>query len=327
MTLTKIALCAFALVITPLSAAYAQACTPAALAEKPGALRASKFPGSSRGVSAADLGRARATLGKVHQMVAASYDPVGVVGEYSFMFISKEAADAFGYTLFLLRYNCDASTADPSDFYIGTDTPTSVKINANLINAFDLFAGEPNDNTFRGYMLMRNLPRKVDGFYYLGDNPGGNARDTNKAHTWLVTYGDELPFSVLTRKEYLLITKARLEKAIGESGGSTSFYGQYLDRVNQQLGRSDAELGLPAIVNATDEERFTGFLNEGQGAAARVAVKHNPAYYKRGLPKSAPQFFTVVYAYPEGEKVYVDNIEALKKAVDLNALRGMLGKP
>ena len=302
-------------------------CTEAALAQKPGALRASKLRGSTPGLTPADVARARASLTKIHQTIAASYKPVGVVGDYSYHFSGGTTAATFGYSLYLLKYNCDPSGTDRSKFYVGTDTPTVVRIDANVINPLNFSAGDTSDNTFRGYMFTRALPRKVDGFYYLGDNPAGSAPRNQKEYTWLVTYDDQLPFTTLTRKEYLLLTKARLEKSIRDNGNSSGFYNQYLNRINEYLGRSEADLNRVAIINRGDEEMFTGFLEEG-ARGAYYAIKHNPAYYRKGLPKSAAQFYTVVYSVWEGDAipVYPDNIAAVKKTLDLNLLKGMLGR-
>ena len=302
-------------------------CTQAGLAQKPGLLRASKLSGSTGGLVPADVARARATLTRIHQSIAAGYRPSGVVGDYSYHFSGGTTAGTFGYSLYLLKYNCDATASDPSKFYIGTDTPTVVRIDANVINSFGLYGNDISDNTFRGYLFMRDLPKKVDGFYYLGDNPAGNAQRNQKEYTWLVTYDDQLPFTTLTRKEYLLLTKERLEKSIRENGNSGGFYDQYLNRVNEHLRKSEADLSRPAIINRSDEERFTGFLEEG-ARNAYYAIRHNPAYYRKGAPKSVAHFFTVVYSVYEGDPipVYLNNIEAVKKALDLNFLKGMLGK-
>ena len=122
------------------------------------------------------------------------------------------------------------------------------------------------------------------------------------------------------------MTKSRLQKSIAEIGNSSGFYNEFVNRVNEYLKRPDQELSVPAIINRGDEERFTGFLNEGDRGAF-FAIKHNPAYYKKGSPKSAPQFFAVVYDVWEGDAVpvYVDNMNAIKKAVSFPALRDLLG--
>ena len=300
-------------------------CTEQGLAQKPGLFRASKLAGSTTGLTLADVARARATLTKIHQTIAAGYKPVGVVGDYSYHFNGGATAGTFGYSLYLLKYNCDPTGTDRSKFYVGTDTPTVVRIDANIINPLNLFGTDSTDNTFRGYMFMRTLPKKVDGFYYLGDNPAGNARQNQKEYTWLVTYDDQLPFTTLTRKEFLLLTKERLEKTKTENGSSGGFYDQYINRVNEYLRKSEAELSRPAIINRVDEERFTGFLQEG-APGAYYAIRHNTAYYRKGAAKSVPQFFTVVYSVYEADVVYADNIAAAKKSLDLNFLKGLLGK-
>lgn len=300
-------------------------CTQSALAQKPGLIRESKLRGSTYGLTPAEVARARATLTKIHQTIAAGYKPVGLVGDYSYHFSGGTTASTFGYSMYMLKYNCDPSSGDRSKFYIGTDTPTVVRIDANVINPLNFSATDYNDNTFRGYFFIRKLPQKVDGFYYLGDNPAGNAPQNQKEYTWLITYDDQLPFTTLTRKEYLLITKARLEKTKSENASTSKFYDQYLDRVNQALKKNEVELSRPAIVNRTEEELFTGFLEEG-ARGAYYAIRHNPAYYRKGAAKTTPQFFTIVYSVYEADPVYPLNINAVKRTLDLNLLKGMLGK-
>lgn len=334
MNILKYAVSLSFLSVSLIFAAPAQECTSAALAQKPGAFRASKLSGSTTGVSAADLAREKSLLTNIHKIIAAGYSPIGIIADYSFHFdggydpkFQNKAADTFGYSLYLLKYNCDKSSADKSKFYIGTDTPTVVRIDANIINNFGLSASNIADNTFRGYLLMRNMPKKINGFYFLGDEFSGNSQTKQKEYTWLITYDDTFPFSYLSRREYLLLSKERLEKTIKDDSNANGFYNQYLNRINEYLKKSEAELNQPAIVNRSDEERFTGFVEEGS-SNSHFAVKHNPAYYKKGLPKSAPQFFTVVYSVWEGDEsaVYTDNISVIKKAVDFNALKNMLGK-
>ena len=309
--------------------ANAQApCTPDLLAQKPGSLRASRLSGSTPGMTAADVAKARSTLTRIHQTIAAGYRPIGVVGDYSFRFSGGTTGGTFGYSMYLLKYNCDKASPDPSKFYIGTDTPTVVRIDANAIHAINLLGSDTSDNTFRGHLFMATMPKKLaEGIYYLGDNPAAGFKEKQKEYTWLITYDDQLPFTVLTRKEYLLLTKQRLEKSIRENGNSSGYYTPFVGRVDEYLRKSDAELSRPAIVNRTEEERFTGFIEES-ARGAMYAIKHNPAYYHKALPKSAAQFFTVTYSVFEGDPVpvYPANIFAIKNALDLNVLRSMLGR-
>ena len=316
------------------STATAQDCTQSALALKPGSFKASKLAGSTSGIMSANLVREKAALANVHKMIASSYTPTGVVAFYSTYFDggnpqpgSVKIADSFGYTMYLLRYNCDKNSADKSKFYFGTDSPTVLRINANAVNTFRLSATDISDNTSRGYLLMKNRPQKIKGFYFLGDEFSGEPRTKQRSYTWLITYDDSLPFSYVSRREYLLLSKARLQKTIREDENNSEFYTEFADRIEQYLKKPDAELNLPAIVSAGDEERFTGFREEGS-RGAYFCVKHNPSYYKKGLSQSSAQFFTVVFDVWEGDDVpvYVDNMNAIKKALDFDVLRSILGK-
>lgn len=320
--------------LVPLST-LAQDCTEAALAQKAGSFKAGGAWGASKkNVAQADLGRETATLTTIHRMITSGYSPVGVVGSYSYNFDGgidpsgkNKAADTFGYTMYLLKYVCDKNSPDKSKFYVNVATPTNLTIDANSINQYRLFASDISDNTFRGYLLMKNRPQKVNGFYFLGDQFSGDSQSKQKYYTWLITYDDSLPFSYVSRKEYLQLSRTRLQKTIQENGNETGFYNEYVKRIDDALKRPDPELSLPSIVLRNDEERFTGFVDEGT-AGSTFLIKHNPAYYRKGLPKSAAQFFTVTFTVLEGDQipVYVDNMNAIRKIVDFGALRNMLGK-
>ncbi|CAN5456249.1 hypothetical protein BH10ACI3_BH10ACI3_21870 [soil metagenome] len=314
--------------------ALAQDCTQAALAQKPGVLTASNLSGSTPGVKPSDLLREKAVLMSVHKMVAAAYDPKGVEGNYSFHFrgitgapSQDKIADTFGYSIYLLKYICDKENSDRSAFRVRTDSPTVLRIDANTVGRLSIYASDISDNTFRGYLLMKNRPKDLGGFYFLGDEVTGDSRKKQKEYTWLITYDNTLPFSYLSQKEYLLLTKARLQKSIVENGNTNGFYDEYVNRVNEYLKKPESELSVPAIIDRASEEKFTGFLLEGS-QGSYFAIKHNPAYYRRGLPKSVPQYFTVVFSVWEGDEVpvFVDNMDSIKKAVDFRALRNLLGK-
>ncbi|MEO6355518.1 MAG: hypothetical protein ABIU77_18590, partial [Ferruginibacter sp.] len=80
-----------------------------------------------------------------------------------------------------------------------------------------------------------------------------------------------------------------------------------------------------AICMWNDEEKFTGFVNEGTKGSF-FAVKPNSNYYDKKLSRSAPQFFSVVYRISHGDPVFEYNITAIQKAINFSTLRNMLGK-
>jgi len=144
-------------------------------------------------------------------------------------------------------------------------------------------------------------------------------------YRWLITYNDTLPFSYLSRKEYLHIQQKRLEKSIKESPGEKEYFQKIIDNISEYLSKSDSELSQPAICMWNDEERFNGFVEEGTKGSF-IAVKPNLEYYSKKLPKSSPQFFTVVYTLTQNDPVFEENIAAIKEVVDFAKLKNMLGK-
>jgi hypothetical protein len=207
-------------------------------------------------------------------------------------------------------------------------TPTTVNITANVIYSLNnLYAANLPADDFRGYLKLKQQPEKKDGYYFMGEEVVGDGQLANKIkeYRWLITYADTLPFSYVSRKEYLLIQKKRLEKTIQDSPGDKVYLTTFLNNIAGYLTKPEPELARPAICMWNEEERFEKFVDEGT-AGSFIAVKPNPAYYRKNLPKSSPQFFTVVYKIAHGDPVFEENIANIKKAIDFIKLKNMLGK-
>ncbi|MCY7346183.1 MAG: hypothetical protein LH614_08155 [Pyrinomonadaceae bacterium] len=313
--------------------AEAQICSETMLAAKSGVWKASPLKDSTTNVSPADLTREKSVLANVHKTVAANYTPTGLEALYSNSFGGANpssgknwAADYYVYSVYLFAFLCDPASADKSKSYTAVATATTLNIHVNWIPQLDtLYAAELADDDLRGYLKMKRMPQKKNGFYYFGEDFQGDPRDNIKVQTWLITHDDQLPFKYVSRREYLLLTKKRLEKTISEDSTGKGFYDQYLNRINSSLNESEAELSKPAICRWNDEERFAGFVEEDTKGSF-IAVKPNPAYYRKNLQKSVPQFFTVAFKVAGSQKIYTNNMESLQKAFDFNALRNMLGK-
>ncbi|MEO8406007.1 MAG: hypothetical protein ABI480_15475 [Chitinophagaceae bacterium] len=320
------------LLLLTIKAGVSQDCTKELLRQKPGTWKASS-QGFIQNVSAADLVKEKAVIAGIHKMVSTGYHPTGCQVSYSTVYgkhlpAGKNwIADPYYYAMFVLRYLCDPASGDKTKSYVDYSTPTTVNITANVINWFNLYAAGLPDDDFRGYLKLRKKPEKKDGYYYLGEEVMGDADDGKKIkeYHWLITYSDTLPFSYMTRKEYLLIQKKRLEKNIMDSPSEKSYNEKFISNINEYLKKSDKELNQPAISRWNDEERFEGFVEEGSSNSF-IAIKYNPDYYHKKLARSVPQFFTVVYKISHGDPVFEENIEAIKKAVDFAALKSRLGK-
>lgn len=303
------------------------------LAQKPGTWKAGQ-QGSVQNVSAADLAKEKLVLTAIHKMVNANYSPKGCQVVYSAVFGKQPAtgpawaADPYYYSMYILRYLCDGNSKDKSKYDVDVSTPTTVNIAANAMYSLNtLYAAELAPDDFRGYLKLEQRPQKKDGYYFMGEAVVGDGHLENKIkeYRWLITYNDTLPFSYVSRKEYLLIQKKRLERAVKESPGEKAYLDQYFKNISDYLAKPEAELNQPGICMWNDEERFEKFVEEGTRGSF-IAVKPNLAYYKKNLPKSSPQFFTVIYKIAHGDPVFEANIAAIKNAVDFGALKNMLGK-
>ena len=311
---------------------FAQDCSKEVLMKKPGTWK--KGPqGSINNVSAADLEKEKAVLAAIHKMVFTNYKPTGCEISYSNVFGKQPSAgrtwvaDPYHYAMYILRYLCDGNSKDKTKYYVDSATPTTVNITANVFYSLStLFATDPVDD-FRGYLKLKVKPVKKDGYYFMGEEIVGDYGTASeiKEQRWLITYNDTLPFIYLSRKEYLLIQKKRLEQAIKDSPGEKAYFDGFLKNISDYLAKSESELSKPAICMWNDEERFEKFVEEGTNGSF-FAIKTNIDYYHKKLPKSSPQFFTVVYKISKGDPVFEENMEAIKKAVDFASLKNMLGK-
>ncbi len=326
--------CLFVTAVLFISAqVFAQDCSKELLKQKPGKWKAGQ-QGSIVNVSPSDLAKEKAIIGGIHKMIAAGHKPTGCEILYSTVYgrpaIEGKTwiADPYYYSMYILRYLCDQQSADKTKFYVDYATPTTVNITANAMYWLNtLYAANIPADDFRGYLKLEAMPVKKNGYYFFRDEraDAGNLEGKIIEYRWLITFNDTLPFNHLTRKEYLLIQKKRLERSLVENPGEKAYLDQFFKNINAYLTKSEAELSKPAVCRWNEEERFENFVEEGSRGSF-IAVKPNLAYFRKNLPRSSPQFFTVVYKISHGDPVFEENIDAIKKTVDFAALRNLLGK-
>jgi hypothetical protein len=311
----------------------AQDCNKELLAKKPGTWKPGK-QGSIKNVSAADLEKEKLVINAIHKMVNSHYNPTGCQVSFSTVF-GKEPnagmiwiADPYHYNMYILRFICDKKSADKSKYYVDYSTPTTVDISANVIFSLNnLYAADLPADDPRGYLKLKQRPQKKEGYWFMGEEVVGDYGTTSeiKEYRWLVTYNDTLPFYFVSRKEYLLIQKKRLERSMKENPGDNGYSAKFMNNINDYLKKTESELGQPAVCKWNEEERFENFVPEGSPGSF-IAVKPNLSYYRKNLPRAVPQFFTVVYTLSAGDEVFAENIANIKKAVDMAVLKNMLGK-
>ncbi|HEX7847086.1 MAG TPA: hypothetical protein VF476_14895 [Chitinophagaceae bacterium] len=311
----------------------AQDCMKEILRQKAGTWKAGQ-QGSIANVSAGDLAKEKAVIASIHKLISTNYKPTGCQISYSTVYGKRPGpgqlfiADPYHYAMYILRFLCEPNSKDKSKYYVDYSTPTTVNVTANVIYTLNnLYAANIPTDDSRGYLKLKQRPEKKDGYYYMGEEVVGDGHLENKIkeYRWLITYNDTLPFYYVSRKEYLLIQKKRLEKSIQDSPGEKAYLTQFINNINEYLKKPEAELNKTAICLWNEEERFEKFVEEGTKGSF-IAVKPNLAYYRKNLPKSSPQFFCVVYTIAHGDPVFEENIANIKNAIDFAKLKTMLGK-
>lgn len=311
----------FVFLIAGFQTLSAQPCTAEAMAAKTGKWKYGP-QGSIRNIAAADLPKEKAFLTALQKKLSTGFAPTGLDIHYSTVWNKGDdrtyVADPYHLAMYLLRYLCDDS---PKGFYVEYSSATNVVVAVNqLFILEDLNAAPLPPDHFRGYLRVYSKPEKRNGAIYMGTESSDNGRI--KEENWLITRGDSLPFRYLTRKEYLLITKAKLEK---QNASTDAYLKKYLDKVNAALQGSEKELAQIAVCNTFDEERFTGFLPEGDRYAFYPIVPEM-SYYRKGAPRSAAQFISVKYKFSTGDPVFDKNLQSIRNVLTFDYLRSHLVK-
>ena len=313
--------------------AFTQDCNKELLREKPGTWKTNP-QGSIVNVNAATLAKEKSVVSAIHKMIQTNYFPKGCQVAYSTVYGKNPSpgetfiGDPYHYSMYILRFLCDRNSKDRSKFYVDISTPTTVNISANAIYSLNnLYAANMPADDFRGYLKLDKRPQKKDGCWFMGEEIVGDRGTPSeiKEYRWLITYNDTLPFYYVSRKEYLLITKKRLEQDLKDNPGEKDYTNKFLSNVTEYLKKPESELSKPAVCMWNDEQRFERFVEEGSRGSF-IAIKPNLEYYHKKLPQSSPQFFSVVYKVAAGDDVFEYNIDHIKQAVDFNTLKNMLGK-
>ncbi|WP_315821410.1 hypothetical protein [Paraflavitalea speifideaquila] len=222
---------------------FTQDCSKELLRQKPGTWKAGP-QGSIHDVTAADLAKEKAVIAGIHKMITTNYAPTGcqigystVYGKYS-VAGQTWVADPYHYIIYILRYLCEGSSTDKTKYYVDYSTPTTVTITANVVYSLNnLYAATVAPDEVRSYLKLKQRPVQKDGVWYMGEEVVGDYGTPGeiKEYRWLITYHDTLPFYYVSRKEYLLIQKQRLEKSIAEVPSEKEYTNQYLHNVNEYL--------------------------------------------------------------------------------------------
>ena len=98
------------------------------------------------------------------------------------------------------------------------------------------------------------------------------------------------------------------------------------DKLNDALSMPAAELAKPAIVKIDPKDYLSYLFTDSEDPFAMILIKPNPNYFNKKISKSSPQFFSVYIMGNPKFPIVAKMMTDLMAAVDVKALKAMLGK-
>jgi len=310
----------------------AQDCTQASAAQKPGTWKEG-MKGSVLNVPPADVEKESKVVAAIHLLVKSKYTPIGVVASYNGSYdrpYPELPVNYYNYNVYFMHYYCKDNVIKTN-----SETSTSLTISANRFGA-EIY-GKPDENNLppEGFYNMKRMPVEKDGAFYFEEDAGLGFGLTGKSRTWLITYDKKLPFTYVTKKEFLEKQKNMLILAMPKAieGSNANYkakieqdFKKALEKLETLMKMPSGESDQPAIVKQDTHDYLSFLFTTNDDPFARVLIKPNPGYFNSKLPKSSPQFIIVNVIGNDKEPVAAKVMTDVIKDLDFTALRNMLGK-
>jgi hypothetical protein len=312
--------------------AYSQDCTQALASQKPGIWKEG-MKGSVSGIPAADLEKERKVVAAIHLLVKSKYSPTGVEADYNGSYDRPDSeipVNIYDYNIYFLHYICEGNV-------IKTDheTSTSLTVSANRFDSKIYEKPDENNLPGEGFYSIKKMPVEKDGNYFFDEKASLGMGATGKSRTWLITRDNKLPFTYVTKKEFLEKQKNMLILAMPKAieGSNQNFktkteqdFNKALAKIESLMKTTSGESEQPAIVKQDPNDYLSFLFTTNDDPFSKVLIKPNPGYFNSKLPKSSPQFIVVNITGDEKEPVAAKVMMEVIGVLDFNALRSMLDK-
>ena len=180
---------------------FSQDCTDESLLQTPGTLKADA-PYNSGKLSAVDLAKHKKVVATITNMIKSKYAPLGLKALYHENYgypVANRPANDYGYSIIPLNYYCEGNT-----FKTAHETSTYFSISANIFDVEIYDTAQGDRLLAEGFNVMHDLPIEKDGIWYFREMDASLGFGmTGKSSAWLITYDGKLPFSYVTKKEFL----------------------------------------------------------------------------------------------------------------------------
>jgi hypothetical protein len=196
---------------------FAQDCNQESVAQQPGKWMEG-LRGSQSGVPTSELASEKKVVATLHNMIKSKYRPIGVEANFTGAYdmpSNEKPGNGYWYGIHFLNFYCEGTILKTVH-----ETSTYFSISANMFDA-EIYE-EASDQNPEGYYSMSDMPIEKDGHYYFKEKDASLGFGLNgKSSMWLVTYDGKLPFSYVSKKDFLLKRKQLLSDQILSSALSS----------------------------------------------------------------------------------------------------------
>ena len=154
------------------------------------------------GISAADLAREKKVVAAIHAMIKSKYVPMGVNARFNGGYNRSEPnmqGNGYSYSIMAFGYYCDGNNIKTED-----ETSTNFEIAANIFDSEIYDTAQGDRLLAEGFNVMHDMPVEKDGYWYFKEIDADLGFGMKgKSCAWLITYDGKLPYTYVTKKEFL----------------------------------------------------------------------------------------------------------------------------
>jgi hypothetical protein len=239
----------FAAVVSISMSAAAQNCSPESLLQTPGTLK-SDAPYDSKRLPALDLTKHKKVLATISDLIKLKYTPMGVKAGFHLNYgypVPERPVNDYAYSIIPLNFYCDGSTIKTAH---ETSTDFEIAVNGFESEIYDTAHGDRL--LAEGFNVMHHLPVEENGYWHFKESDAGLGFGmTGKSTGWLITYDGKLPYTYVTKSEFL--EKRRQALAVQKNTTAAGF--------KEILKQLETEKGLMEGEYKNDPEKLKKYIN------------------------------------------------------------------
>ncbi len=196
-----------------------QNCSNDVLLQQQGVWKDSRYTG--KGIAAADLQKEKKVLDQISKMIKTAYHPIAVEANDHVAinppYPQLMPVNDYAFSIIPLEYYCEGNQMKKVH---ETSSYFQIAINQFGKEIYDTAHGDRL--LMEGFNVIYDMPIAKDGYFYFKEKEISLPFDNKgKSSEWLITYNGQLPFSFVTKKEFL--EKRRKALAVQEEQAANGF--------------------------------------------------------------------------------------------------------